>query len=101
MGHQVTAPGRRIRVVVRGRVQGVGFRWFAAQAARDLGLSGWVRNAMDGSVEAAAAGPDDAVAKFLVVLEQGPGRGYVTGLDVDALGDDEASSLHFPFEIAR
>jgi len=101
MGHQVTAPGRRIRVVVRGRVQGVGFRWFAAQAARDLGLSGWVRNAMDGSVEAAAAGPDDAVAKFLVVLEQGPGRGYVTGLDVGALGDDEASSLHFPFEIAR
>jgi len=101
MGRQVTAAERRVRVVVRGRVQGVGFRWFAAQSARDLGLSGWVRNAPDGSVEAAAAGPADAMAKFLAALQQGPGHGYVSGLEVGALGDDEASSLHFPFEIAR
>ena len=101
MGLEVTGAERRVRVVVRGRVQGVGFRWFAVQSARTLGLSGWVRNAMDGNVEAAVAGPEDAVAKFLAALEQGPGRGYVSEVDVGALGDDEASSLHFPFEIAR
>ena len=101
MGHDVTGAARGVHVVVRGRVQGVGYRWFAVQSARDLALSGWVRNALDGSVEAAAAGPEDAVAKFLAALERGPGRGYVSGLEVDALGDDEASSLHFPFKIAR
>jgi acylphosphatase len=101
MGRQVTAPERRIRVVVHGRVQGVGYRWHAVQSARELGLSGWVRNDLDGSVEAAAAGPAEAVAKFLEALQRGPGRGYVSGLEVDALGDEEASSLHFPFEISR
>ena len=46
----------QLHVVVRGRVQGVGFRWFVREAARALGLAGWVRNRPDGSVEVAAEG---------------------------------------------
>ncbi len=101
MGRPVTAGARRVRVLVRGRVQGVGFRWFTAQAARELGVSGWVRNASDGQVELAAAGPDDAVERLLAVVAQGPPRAVVSGVDVTPLGDDEAARLPLQFEITR
>ncbi|BAS27609.1 acylphosphatase [Limnochorda pilosa] len=61
-----------MEVTVRGRVQGVGFRHFAARQARALGLDGWVRNAADGTVRLAAEGPEDALHRFLEVLRQGP-----------------------------
>ena len=53
----------RMHVVVSGRVQGVGFRWFVREAAIALDLAGWVRNRPDGSVEVAADGDDDRVAR--------------------------------------
>ncbi len=64
------------RFVVSGRVQGVGFRWFVRNAARELGLTGWVRNLADGRVEAEASGPPEALDAFERRLREGPrGRG--------------------------
>lgn len=60
------------RYIVRGRVQGVGFRWFVDHEARSLGLAGWVRNNIDGTVEALAMGTDQQHAAFAGKLRQGP-----------------------------
>ena len=59
-------------VRIRGRVQGVGFRYWTQEEALRLGLSGWVRNEIDGSVAALIAGPEDAVAAMLDKLREGP-----------------------------
>jgi acylphosphatase len=55
----------RRRLIVKGRVQGVGFRWFAAELAESCGLTGWVRNREDGTVEAEAEGSADALDEFV------------------------------------
>jgi acylphosphatase len=70
------------RVLIRGLVQGVGFRYFAERAARHLGLLGWVRNLADGRVEAVAAGSEDTVAAFIAQLRQGPAAGRVEAVEV-------------------
>lgn len=61
-----------IRLVVRGRVQGVGFRWFVRERAREAGLRGWVRNNADGSVELLAAGPAAALERLEAAVREGP-----------------------------
>lgn len=58
--------------VVRGRVQGVGFRWFVEREAHTLGIAGWVRNNPDGSVEVLAMGTRDQLSGLRSRLEQGP-----------------------------
>ena len=58
--------------LVRGRVQGVGFRWWTARQARTLGLSGSVRNLLDGAVEIHVSGDEDAVSEFKARLGRGP-----------------------------
>jgi acylphosphatase len=60
------------RYVVRGRVQGVGFRWFVDYEARKLGLAGWVRNNLDGCVELLAIGTEQQLAALKAKLKQGP-----------------------------
>ena len=60
------------RFVVRGRVQGVGFRWFVEREAHMLGIAGWVRNNADGSVEVLAIGTRDQLSGFRGRLQQGP-----------------------------
>ena len=65
-------PPSAVRLRLKGRVQGVGFRWFARQAARELGVAGRVRNLPDGSVEALAAGDPATLASFRERLRQGP-----------------------------
>jgi len=60
------------RYVVRGRVQGVGFRWFVEAEARRLGIAGWVRNNADGSVEVLAIGTRDQLAGLRSSLREGP-----------------------------
>ena len=60
------------RFVVRGRVQGVGFRWFVEREAHVLGVSGWVRNNADGSVEVLAQGTRDQLLGLRSRLRQGP-----------------------------
>jgi acylphosphatase len=63
---------RTVRVRIEGRVQGVGFRYWTEATATGLGLSGWVRNRRDGSVEAVFSGPVDTVAEMLELCRQGP-----------------------------
>ncbi len=58
--------------VVRGRVQGVGFRWFVEREAQMLGVAGWVRNNMDGSVEVFAMGSAQQLATLRAKLREGP-----------------------------
>lgn len=60
------------RYIVRGRVQGVGFRWFVDHEARQLGLSGWVRNNLDGTVEVLAIGSEQQHAALRDKLHRGP-----------------------------
>jgi acylphosphatase len=60
----MTDPLTRRHVVVNGRVQGVGFRWFASELAASLGLSGWARNREDGSVELEVEGSTGALDEF-------------------------------------
>src|SRR5215813_15447525 len=60
------------RYIVRGRVQGVGFRWFVEREAHMLGISGWVRNNHDGSVEVLAMGTRDQLLGLRSRLQQGP-----------------------------
>jgi acylphosphatase len=71
-----------VRVVVRGRVQGVFFRDSCARRARAAGLSGWVRNRADGAVEAWFEGPERAVEKLVSWCRQGPGPAAVAGVEV-------------------
>lgn len=80
----------RRRAVVHGQVQGVGFRWNARTAARQCGVTGWVRNLPDGSVEAEIEGDEPSVAAMTDWLRKGPPFAEVTRLDVteiDPKGD--------------
>ncbi|MGH9368485.1 MAG: acylphosphatase [Thermoanaerobaculia bacterium] len=69
-------------IVVAGRVQGVGFRFFAERTALELGVPGWVRNLPDGAVESVAEGEEAAVASYLERLRDGPRMGRVSRFDV-------------------
>jgi acylphosphatase len=68
-------------VVVRGRVQRVGFRAWTEDAARDFGLQGWVRNRRDGTVEAVFAGSVDVVAAMIEASRRGPPGARVEAID--------------------
>jgi len=66
---------------IRGRVQGVGFRFSAVAQARDLGLNGWVRNTADGDVELLAEGPEDRVRRLVFWCHDGPRGALVTDVE--------------------
>jgi acylphosphatase len=70
------------RYVVRGRVQGVGFRWFVEREAHSLGIAGWVRNNHDGSVEVLAQGTRDQLSGLHSRLRQGPRAARVDNVEV-------------------
>lgn len=72
-----------IRAVVRGGVQGVGFREATVRRGRELGAMGWVRNEDDGTVRVHAEGPEDAVAALEAFLREGPPAARVTAVDVE------------------
>ena len=88
-----------IHLEIRGRVQGVGFRWFVRETARALDLRGWVRNRPDGNVELAAAGSDESLRQFADAVGRGP-RGAVVA-SVEKLLAPDPNSLPHPFEIVR
>jgi acylphosphatase len=74
---------RRVRVIVTGRVQGVYFRASTVDEARSHGLTGWVRNRADGSVELEAQGDEDQVAALLAWCAHGPPAARVTHVAVE------------------
>lgn len=69
-------------LAIRGLVQGVGYRWSMVQAAKRIGLRGWVRNRRDGSVEALVAGEAAAVEELIRWARQGPEGARVDAVDV-------------------
>ena len=70
-----------LRWIIRGRVQGVGFRWFVQRAAADLGLTGYVRNLDDGCVEVYAAGSGEKLSQLAGLLHRGPRWADVRGVE--------------------
>ncbi len=80
------------RIIVRGRVQGVGFRYSMVDAAYSLGVDGWVRNRGDGSVEAFVQGDPPIVERMVTWCRHGPPGARVSAVDVDAGTPDPALS---------
>jgi acylphosphatase len=78
----VEKPIEARRYLVRGRVQGVGFRWFVEREAHMLGIAGWVRNNHDGSVEVLAQGTRDQLLGLHSRLREGPRAARVDAVDV-------------------
>jgi len=86
MANPVSAEKQARRFFVSGLVQGVGFRYFAQDAAERLRLAGYVRNLRDGRVEAYAIGPEDRLVRFLALLRKGP-----RGAMVHAVAEESAA----------
>ena len=80
------------RFIVSGRVQGVGFRYFALDAARREGLHGYVTNHDDGTVEAVAEGEAESVERFERALRRGPSRSRVEHVMVDEIEPAQGNS---------
>ena len=88
----------QLHVIVHGRVQGVGFRWFVREAARRRDLGGWVRNLEDGSVEVMVEGNDADVAFLEEQLRRGPRGAGVERLEAMS---SEPGNAPRPFAILR
>lgn len=86
-------------VEIVGRVQGVGFRWFARELAHRLDLAGWVLNREDGAVEIAVTGDEHNVRQFLEALERGPAGAHVD--KIRSLPAHGIGQLNRPFSVLR
>jgi acylphosphatase len=80
----------RRRLIVHGRVQGVGFRWAIARAAESRGVAGWAQNRADGTVEAVLEGEPDAVESLVRLTRDGPRGAHVERVEV---AEEEPESL--------
>jgi len=83
------------RFVVSGRVQGVFYRASTREQAQQLGLTGWVRNCSDGSVELVACGEESVLIELESWLWQGPQYARVTAIQVEAHGDQPGDHIGF------
>jgi len=88
---------KRLRVLISGQVQGVGFRYWVRGKAEELGLEGWVRNLEDGKVEAVFEGEEDKVRRMVGECKEGPALSKVGKVEEI---DEEAEELE-GFEIRR
>ena len=70
-------------LLIKGRVQGVGFRFFALSWAEKLGLTGWIKNNYDGSVESEVEGDRSAVEEYIAQMKTGPRWSYVSDVQVE------------------
>ena len=84
--------------LVKGRVQGVGFRWFVQREAAELGLHGWVKNTDDGRVEALVAGDPDRIAELTRAIRTGSRGSRVDAVLQEERSETEADTLG-PFHI--
>ncbi len=82
-----------LHFLIRGRVQGVGFRWFVHREASELNLSGWVRNTEEGDVEVVATGNVEDLSELRSSLRRGPRGSRVDHLIEHYLDDSEAKGL--------
>lgn len=82
------------RLIIHGRVQGVGYRAWAAHEARRLGLDGWVRNRRDGTVELLAKGEEAWVEQLVLACRQGPPGAVVSDIQRTIDEDDGADGFH-------
>ncbi len=80
--------------LVKGRVQGVGFRWFVHREAAEIGLRGWVRNTSDGHVEVLAAGEPDQLEDLQLALAKGSRGSRVDAVIEHTLADSEGAQLN-------
>ena len=87
------AAGRRL--LVEGRVQGVGFRWFVMTRAQRLGLGGWVRNLPDGRVEVVAFGSSEAMAALEAEVREGPAGAHVTRITSSDVPHEDVDAKSF------
>jgi acylphosphatase len=85
---------KAVRAVVRGRVQGVGFRFATVEEARRRGVTGWVRNLPAGRVEVLAQGPESAVESLVTWLAEGPRLALVVGVEL-ASAEPDADLVSF------
>lgn len=76
---------KRVHLLVKGVVQGVGFRYYTEKEAKRLSLSGWVRNLHDGSVEIEAEGDEKRVLEFMEWVHQGPTKALVESVEITEL----------------
>jgi acylphosphatase len=90
----------RLHAIVRGRVQGVGFRWFVRELASELQLGGWVKNRHDGAVEVFAEGADTGIESLRAALERGPTGAAVEHVDL-LDGDEPVEANSSRFTIRR
>jgi acylphosphatase len=86
-------PTLQLRIV--GLVQGVGYRYALQSEAARLGVSGWVRNRRDGSVEAIAQGPTEALDSLVAWARRGPAGASVTGVTASAPAEHDGSYQRF------
>ncbi len=86
---------RSAHLSIRGRVQGVGYRDWTVRKARELGVSGWVRNRLDGSVEAVISGTDTLVAGMIAECHEGPSGARVDAIDVTEWTDPVERGFEF------
>jgi acylphosphatase len=86
------------RLLITGRVQGVGFRFYAQRKARELGLTGWVRNRRDGSVEAVIQGAPAAVEAMIAWARRGPSSAVVADVQIIDAGGEYAGFETRPTE---
>ncbi|HEV7997032.1 MAG TPA: acylphosphatase [Stellaceae bacterium] len=84
---------KTVRLRVSGRVQGVGYRAWAIEAAKSLGLRGWVRNRSDGSVELLATGPTESVAAMVEACWYGPPAARVDRVELVEAPDDDSAGF--------
>jgi len=88
---------KQIHAIVHGRVQGVSFRYYTQLTAQSLGITGWVRNLPDSTVEVLGEGTSDQLHKFTKFLQQGPSGARVDSLNI--LSEGIASGEHQTFQI--
>jgi acylphosphatase len=82
-----------LKIIIKGKVQGVGFRWFAKKVADNLGIPGWVRNGADGSVEAYVEGDFYKTGLFCDALRKGPAESNVTSIDIKKVEQENSKDF--------
>jgi acylphosphatase len=85
-----------VQAIIKGRVQGVGFRWFARENARALRITGFVRNMLSGDVEVFAEGEEENIEHFISQLKKGPAFSSVTEIVVSR---EEVTHEHDSFKV--